>query len=212
MLMNNKISFKDLFIKLKEAWKDPRKKAGIKLLSYFIFFFVFMLMASIVNSVKINDYNKPVTTTTTTTVKVDKYNDKQKDLLTNKYNVSYVINISENEYKINGTLENNIVNGYLESNSGIKKIVIKNNTLYEIVNDSEVILESDIDANFISLDYIIDLIKTNRAIIKDENGIKTYTYNINDIKAQIYVETDEENINNINIDTNTSKYNLNFDK
>ena len=38
---NNK--YKELFEKLKVAWKDPRKKAGLKLMGYLIFFFIFYL-------------------------------------------------------------------------------------------------------------------------------------------------------------------------
>lgn len=205
------MKFKDFLHKLKEVWKDPRKKAGIKLLSYFIFFFVFMLIASIVNNVKSYENNGNLRTTTTT-IQVDKYNEKQKDLLTNKYNINYVININDKEYKINGIIENNIVTGYIESDADIKKIKIKDKNIYEIINDNEISLETDIDINLISLDYIINIVKQNRGIIKDEKGIKIYTYNINDINSIIYIETDEDSINKINIENNTNKYQLNFDK
>lgn len=203
---NNKV--KEIFLKLKEAWKDKRKKAGLKLLGYFIFFFIFMLMASITSSIK--KINTNTSTTTTTTVITDKYNDKQKDLLTNKYNVSYVINISDNEYKINGTLENNIVNGYLELSSGIKKIVIKNNSVYELVNEEEVLLDSEIDNNYIDLNYIFNLIKQNSAIIKNEDDNKIYSYNIDDVKYEVICN--DASIIKITIVGEKFSYVLNFDK
>lgn len=210
-MKNNKI--KNNYNNLKEAWKDPRKKAGIKLLSYFIFFFVFLLIASITSRLS-NDRprNTGTTTTTTTTKQVDKYNDKQKELLTNKFNISYVINIDNIEYKINGKLDNSIVSGYLETPSGIKKIIIKDDNVYEINNNQEVVLESDINANFINISYIINLIKQNSAIINDTNTIKTYTYDIKDINSKIIVSSSETSITEIKIENEVSTYILSFDK
>lgn len=204
-----KNSFKEKYSKFKEAWNEPRKRAGIKLISYFIFFFVFILLASIINNIESRN-NIKTSNTTTTTLLIDKYNDKQKKLLTDKYNISYVINIDTNEYKINGTLENNIVNGYLELVSGIKKIVIRDNFIYEIINNEEVIYESELNINYLNLDNIINLIKQNRAIITDSEKIKTYTYDIDDI-SKIIVSTDENDIRNIKIEDELSKYNLSFD-
>lgn len=203
--MKERIS--SFFSKLKEDWKDPRKKAGIKLLSYFIFFFLLLLIATVSNNMPQISSNNNSTTTTT---QVDKYKDKQKDLLTNKYNISYVININDVEYKINGTIDNNIVSGYLESSSGIKKIVIKDNNIYEIINEEEVILESEININYLDLMYIISLIKPNSAIIKDNNDKKVYEYNID--SDNIVVETNETMINKISIKNETSSYILYFDK
>lgn len=204
-----KNSFKEKYSKFKEVWSDPRKRAGIKLLSYFIFFFVFILLASIINNIESRN-NIKSSNTTTTTLLIDKYNDKQNKLLTDKYNISYVINIGDNEYKINGTLENNIVNGYLELVDVIKKIIIKDNSIYEIINNEEVIYESGLNVNYINLENIINLIKQNRAIITDSEKIKTYTYDIDDIR-KIVVSTNEENITEIKIEDELSKYILNFD-
>lgn len=205
--MKERIS--SFFSKLKEDWKDPRKKAGIKLLSYFIFFFLLLLIATVSNNIA-RIKNSNTSTITTTTTQVDKYKDKQKDLLTNKYNISYVININDVEYKINGTIDNNIVSGYLESSSGIKKIIIKDNNIYEIINEEEVILESEININYLDLMYIINLIKENSSIIKDNDGKKVYEYNID--SDNIVVETNETMINKISIKNETSSYILNFDK
>ena len=149
---NEKLSkVKELYNKYKEAKKDPRKRAGMKLLGYFIFFFIILLIAGISNNIKetnLNNVNK--TTTTTTTKVVDKYVEKQNKLLINKYNVNYSIKYNDIEYKISGTIENNIVNGYLEEKSGIKKITIKENELYEISNDSETLLNVNFNKEYIN--------------------------------------------------------------
>lgn len=209
-MKDKKNKIKELYNKFKEAWKEPRKKAGIKLLCYLLFFFIFFLLAAISSELKSYDNSKKTTTTTTTKI-IDKYNDKQKDLLTNKYRISYVININNNEYKINGTIENNIVNGYFETPNGIKKIKFKENNLYEINNEQETLLESEINKNLIDLEYITNLIKQNSAIISDKEDAKTYTYNIDNIGLNIIVTTNEDNISQININETTNSYTLNFD-
>ena len=48
---------KSFYNSLKEAWKDPRKKAGIKLLSYLIFFLILFLLAFITNQINKTNNN-----------------------------------------------------------------------------------------------------------------------------------------------------------
>ncbi len=206
---NKKEQLKELYSKFKTAWADPRKKAGIKLLGYLIFFIILLLFASITSHM--NKYTNSNTNPTTTTNIQDKYNDKQKKLLTNKYSINYVININNIEYKINGNIENNIINGYFETPNGIKKIIFKENNLYEINNEQEILLETEINKNLIDLEYILNLIKQNSAIISDKEDTKTYTYNIDNIGLNIIVATTEENISQINITETTNTYTLNFD-
>lgn len=206
---NKKEQLKELYSKFKIAWADPRKKAGIKLLGYLIFFIILLLFASITSHM--NKYTNSNTKTTTTTTVQDKYNDKQKKLLTNKYSINYVININNIEYKINGNIENNIINGYFETPNGIKKIVFKENNLYEVNNEQEILLESEINKNLIDLEYILNLIKQNSAIISDKEETKTYTYNIDNLGLNIIVNTNDENITQINIKESINAYILNFD-
>lgn len=212
---NKKTSkIKELYLKFKEVWQVPHKRAGIKLLSYFIFFFIFLLFATIINNMPNHNknYTTNKTTTTTTTQVQDKYIDKQKSLLTNKYNINYVININGIEYKINGTINNNIVEGYLENIDNIKKIIIKENNIYEIKNNIETILELEINKNLIDMNYVINLIKQNSAIIENTEEVKKYTYNIEESNLNIVVETNEELIKKISIVENNNNYQMNFDK
>lgn len=205
---SKKEQVREIYSNIKTAWANPRKKAGIKLLGYLIFFIVLFLFAAITSN--INEYKTTINkTSTTTTTSPDKYIDKQKSLLTNKYNINYIININSVEYKINGTIDNNIVNGYFETPDGIKKIVFKDSILYEINNQEEVLLESELNNNLIDINYIINLIKQNSAIISDNEETKTYTYNINNLN--IVVTTNEESILKINITDLTNIYILNFD-
>lgn len=211
--MNKKERIKELADKFKKSWKDPGKKAGIKLLGYLIFFLIFILLAAISSSINsMNNTTSNQTTTTTTQVKEDKYIDKQKDLLKSKYTINYVINANGLEYKINGTINESVVEGYLESNDNIKKIILKENNLYEIKNEEEILLELDVNKNLISTDFIINLIKQNSALIEDKDFFEKYTYDIKELNIKIIVELDDENINQIYISENSDTYELNFDK
>jgi len=207
---NEKINkFKELYNKYKEAKKDPIKKAGMKLLGYLIFFLILILVANITNEIEKN--NKPKTTTTTTTTKIiDSYVEKQNDLLTKKYNVNYEIKYNEKEYKINGTIENNILKGYLEFDNNIDKIVLKNGLIYELNNDIENTLEVEFDIKNLNLKDIINTVKQSSAFIKEKDNIKTYLYELDTKK--IYIESIKEQIVSIKIEEENNIYTMNFDK
>lgn len=196
--------FKELYNNYKEAKKDPVKKAGMKLLGYFIFFLILVLVANI--SSEFDKKNTQTTTKTTTTKIIDSYVEKQKDLLTNKYNINYEIKCNDIIYKINGTLENNIINGYLEKESVIKKIIIKNNVIYE----NDIVLETEFKVDNLNLNNIINTIKQTSAFIKEKDNVKTYLYELD--AKKIYIECNEEQIVSIKVEEDNNVYTMNFDK
>lgn len=203
---------KNFYNSLKEAWKDPRKKAGIKLLSYFIFFIILFLLAFITNQINKtnNNLNKEQDKTTKVT---DTYINKLNSLLTDKYNIEYTLNNEEKVLKIDGVLNNNQINGYLEYDNTIKKIIIKDNNVYEIVNDVENIINLDYDMSLLNLNDLITLLKSNSPIKEVKDNISKYTYNViyKDISLNIVVSM-EDYIKEIDITNETLKYNLIFDK
>ena len=207
---------KNILIKLKENWKNPRKRAAIKLGFYFIFFVILFCLANISNALKnidntANNKNNNV---------VDKekqdnkrYSEKQNKLLNSKHNINYIIKINDIEYKINGMLNNNIIDGYLESNDGIKKINIENDTIYEIINNEKNILNSVIDTKYININYIISTIKLENSVILNKDENKNYKYDIykdgNNLLINVF--TNSENIYKIEINVGNEEYQLNFD-
>lgn len=203
---------KSFYNSLKEAWKDPRKKAGIKLLSYFIFFIILFLLAFITNQINKtnNNINKEPDKTTKVT---DTYINKLNSLLTDKYNIEYTLNNEEKVLKIDGVLNNNQINGFLEYDNTIKKIVIKDNNIYEIVNDVENIINLDYDISLLNLNNLITLLKSNSPIKEVKDNISKYTYNVTykDLSLNIIVST-ENYIKEIDITNETLKYYLIFDK
>ena len=208
-------NIKNIYISFKKAWAIPQKKAGIKLLAYFIFFVIFFLIAAIVNRTN-NVYNNDNMNTITTTVtkKEDKYNDKQNKLINNSHTINYTINIGDIEYTINGELDNNVISGYLESNETIKKILIEDNRIYEIKNNEKKDLDIDFNIKLININNIMNIIKNSKTIIerKEEDTNYLYTVNIDDNEVNIKIYTSEESINKIELFDETDKYILNFDK
>ena len=206
--------YKEVYNKFKEAWKDPRKRAGMKLLGYLIFFLVFIIMVRISSVINIDNSDNSEEKVETTTVSIESYREKQKELLENNHTINYEINIGDISYKINGTLKDNVIEGYLEEVSGIKKIVIRDNILYEVNNGIESVLDYQIDFYKINLKNIISIIENNNAYIdnKSEDKIYQYAININDVENSIYVYSNEKNIYKIIVKDSLSEYIMNFDK
>ena len=208
----NKKSLKELYANYKEIKADPRRYAGMKLLGYLIFFVIFLLIAFISSHIDSYD-NEPSkkTITTTTTEKTEKYYDKQQDLLKDKYTINYVIKINDIEYKINGNIENGVVEGYLENIDNIKKVIIKDN-IYEVVNGEEKVLESDINFNYVDIKYLINLLKQSSSIKENINDEVKYIYNVENLDGNIIVYSNSDTIYKITILDGINEYNLNFDK
>lgn len=204
---------KNFFTKLKEAWRNPHKKAGIKLLIYLIFFIVLISLTMI--SRGINDIKKELNKVNNDAVdnNDDKYVDKQNKILNNKNNINIVIMINDFEYKINGVLENNIINGYFENSEGIKKIVIRNGVMYEIVDNNEEVFNTVIDCSLFDFKKMFDVIKNNNSIIQNIDGNKNYTYNINRDNSvlNVVVYTNSKNISKIEYRYDTDEYVIRFD-
>lgn len=214
MKQNKDNKIKVFFNKLKEAWKDPRKKAGIKLLSYFIFFFILLLLTAITNYISYINKDNVNNDNTKSEEKIDNTNfiNKQNKLLDNKHGINYIITINNIVYKISGLLENNIIEGYLESDNNIKKVIIKDNKIYELINGIETELDNVINCNYINTEYLLDIIKDKNAIIENKDEVKNYKYNFidNGNNLNIIFSTDKDKINKIDINLDNEEYMLNF--
>lgn len=209
---NNK--YKELYLKFKEAWKVPRKRAGIKLLGYLIFFFIFAIMVRVTSSIELSDVDKNTTKKEVIKENLESFREKQNSLLDNNHNINYEINIGDLVYKINGDLKDHIIEGYLESNEGIKKVILKDNLLYDVTTGVDVVVDLGIEMSKLDINYLVNIMKTNDAYIEDKDNIKTYQYaiNINDNENTMVVYTNEKNIEKIVITDLSSEYILIFDK
>ena len=111
-------------------------------------------------------------------------------------------------------MEQKNILGQIETNNTIKNIIIKNNELYEINNNEEILLNYEFNKNYINIEYILNEIKQNNAFIQEKENIKTYLYEIendNENITKIYVKCNEENIKEIKINELDNEYILNFE-
>ncbi len=214
MKNDNKSRLEKLKSFKKELDENPRRKALFKLSGYLIFFIILFVLAAIASRVNVEDSDKQEEVTTNESfVSSDNYVSKQKKLQNETHNINFVINKGGVTYIINGSLKDMIINGYLEENSVIKKIIIKDGLLYEIINNEETQIDLGIDTNMLSIEYLLRTIKQNKAYIEDKEDTKVYKYSIsiNDILNNIVVYSDKEKIYKIEINNEFVNYILNFD-
>lgn len=209
---NNK--YKELYLKFKEAWKVPRKRAGIKLLGYFVFFFIFAIMVRVASNMQFEDISEKENKEVEIKENLESFREKQNSLLDTEHNVNYEIKIGDLVYKINGDIKDNVIKGYLESNDGIKKVILKDNLLNDVTNGSEELLDLGLEMSKLDINYLVSIMKHNDAYIEDKDGIKSYQYaiNINDNENTMVVYTNEKTIEKIVITDLSSEYILIFDK
>lgn len=198
---------------IKDLLSESQYKAFIKLVAYFFFFLIFIIIVLVANGMnnKLPRYQsqKAIPEETQESLSI-----KQNKLLENNHNINYIIKTQDSEYIINGTIKDNVLEGYLENDSNIRKIKLKDNILYEILNGEEIVLENLFNVNLLNVNYIMSLTDTNRAFINTSGEIKTYEYGLylDDMDCFMTVYTNETSITSIKISHNGILYTLNFDK
>ena len=150
----------------------PGFRMVLKLGFYFIFIFVFLFVITIANHSK-NDEMIDQSTTS----KVEENNSKSYiDYISELSNIKKEI-VLINDYKLNLDIKDGIT-GYLETNDNIKKIIIKDNQLYEIINDEEVLNYdlSNIDLTYLNITNVQKYLLNSKSIKIEENNLITYKY------------------------------------
>jgi uncharacterized protein YjdB len=126
------------------------------------------------------------------------------------------ITINDSFYVLNGVFGNSILTGTLEYASGTYSYIIKNDNIYELQGEEQVLkneLLNDIDKDIIMNDSLIKILKGNSGIKIEEEGKTIYKYNnivINGITYTGEVSVINNNISNINLISDTHKYKFNY--
>ncbi len=198
---------------LKEMWKNPQKKALIKLGLWFAFFaltFIFLSIASLFN----NNSNKNIDKknydiTEEVVANIPKMLEK---LISSNYTFEIKI-INENNVEIlNGSVKDKVETGYYEKENDIIKYSYHDGNYYILSQNNEIENNELIKEEYIyniSLSNIYNTIKTyefSNEAIKNQNE---YTYDISENNI-IKINTNENNIEKINIFNNNISYELNF--
>lgn len=157
----------------------PGVKIVLKLALYFIFIIIFVIVISISNYSK-KDNNNTLTTTTTETISKNYY-----DIINN-------LSLLKKEIVIIGDIKLNLdidetISGYKEQSSEIKKVIIKDNKIYEINNGIETLSDLIDDASYLNPTELIKYLLNNKSIKTTENNNNIYKYN----DLTVYVENEK---------------------
>lgn len=157
----------------------PGVKIVLKLALYFIFIIIFVIVISISNYSK-KDNNNTLTTTTTEAISKNYY-----DIINN-------LSLLKKEIVIIGDIKLNLdidetISGYEEQSSEIKKVIIKDNKIYEINNGIETLSDLIDDASYLNPTELIKYLLNNKSIKTTENNNNIYKYN----DLTVYVENEK---------------------
>lgn len=158
----------------------PGVKIVLKLALYFIFIIIFVIVISVSNYSKKDNNNNTLTTTTTEAISKNYY-----DIINN-------LSLLKKEIVIIGDIKLNLdidetISGYKEQSSEIKKVIIKDNKIYEINNGIETLSDLIDDVSYLNPTELIKYLLNNKSIKTTENNNNIYKYN--DLTA--YVENEK---------------------
>ena len=158
----------------------PGVKIVLKLALYFIFIIIFVIVISVSNYSKKDNNNNTLTTTTTEAISKNYY-----DIINN-------LSLLKKEIVIIGDIKLNLdidetISGYKEQSSEIKKVIIKDNKIYEITNGIETLSDLIDDASYLNPTELIKYLLNNKSIKTTENNNNIYKYN----DLTVYVENEK---------------------
>lgn len=157
----------------------PGVKIVLKLFFYFLFIIIFLMIIYFANSNNnVEEENKQTQTTTQTS---KNYYDLISELQTTKKEIIKLGDITLN-LDINDS-----ITGYIEKQDEIKKIIIKDNKLYEVNNGIEYISDLINDASFLNPIEVCKYLLNNKSIKLEENGLFTYKYD----NLVVYIENEK---------------------
>lgn len=191
-----------------EAYRQsPAFKALIKLSLYFILCFVIIIVVATSGDLEKETKNDEDNVSTTTKVQKS-YHDILNDLLISEKKFSYEITSGDDVYYISYELTNGVQSGLIEtSSSSLKKFLIKDNIIYEVVlNEEKENLElfQTLNVNYINIYSLVDILSNNKSfkMLNDDETI--YNYNVDNVDIAVTVK--EEKIINLEILDSGIKY------
>ena len=140
-----------------------------------------------------------------------------KELLENriKDDSKYIVNVNNNETKtrLEATIKEGKVEGYLETENSTDKIVIKDNEIYKIKFDNEELIENfDLNIGVLNLITLIKTLENNKSLKTIDGNVINYQYDItiNEINYTIDTKVEDKAISTIEVKNENSKYTIVF--
>lgn len=189
---------------LKKLWKNKRTHSLMVLIIWIVSLGLLMGVVTIISELSPRNKNEipKVEEKTTTKSKEEKLRDLQSD----EYKMIFLVTAEDNTFKYEGTEQNDIVSGYKEDQTGIKKYRIENGKIYEIVLDQVTEIESiyeNILGDLLNREKLIDLLLEN----KEKNVLLYQGENL-----KVNIEDNKEEIETIGIESDTTTYEFIFEK
>lgn len=199
--------------------RNYRNVPGFKALMKIVLFFVLVSIMMLITYLGKSSQRELKSTTTTTTTKVTdvnensvvNYKDALEILMKNNHEVSMVIQNNDTKYQINYSIQDNIIDGYLETIAGTHHFKIQNDIVYEINLNEEKEnpnLLNEFNINYFDTTKLINSLKNEIATKQLNNDKMIYHYIIDSINY--YVILDNNQINNIQIKTDKYEYDISY--
>jgi hypothetical protein len=215
----NKKDKKDIYeskweVFLRNYNQVPGFKAFIQLLGYFLFFIIFIIIINI-GGTKDTTTSTEESTTTTTQVSSLSYKEILDNFSKSNKTIEFSSEINGSITKISAELNDNIITGLMESESGIKKFKISESQVYEIQLDTENINDNLFTSNQLSFlvpSTLVSILESNQATkrINDKQIIYNYNINYSDIIYDTIVVVEESKITSITLSSDNIKYVINY--
>lgn len=186
---------------------NPPFKALVKLSLYFILFFVIILVVALSETPSRTTTTDKEKQESTEPVEQKTYKDILNETLVDNKVVKYEININDKIYFIEYTLDDNNFNGTIETSEGITKFTYKDNIVYEIILNEEIVndgLFKELNFDYINIYSLLSIISSNKALkmINDEETI--YNYELDNTKISVTVK--DNKIIKIDIEEESNLY------
>lgn len=198
--------------------RNYRNVPGFKALMKIVLFFVLVSIMMLITYLGKSSQRELKSTTTTTTKVADvnensvvNYKDALEILMKNNHEVSMVIQNNDTKYQINYSIQDNIIDGYLETIAGTHHFKIQNDIVYEINLNEEKEnpnLLNEFNINYFDTTKLINSLKNEIATKQLNNDKMIYHYIIDSINY--YVILDNNQINNIQIKTDKYEYDISY--
>lgn len=199
--------------------RNYRNVPGFKALMKIVLFFVLVSIMMLITYLGKSSQRELKSTTTTTTTKVTdvnensvvNYKDALEILMKNNHEVSMVIQNNDTKYQINYSIQDNIIDGYLETIAGTHHFKVQNDIVYEINLNEEKEnpnLLNEFNINYFDTTKLINSLKNEIATKQLNNDKMIYHYIIDSINY--YVILDNNQINNIQIKTDKYEYDISY--
>ncbi len=199
---------KESITKFKMLWNNKQTRAIIKLGLYMLFVISLCILVIITNKYKVN--NPPIENKKIT------FGEMQNNLINSDYEYNFEILLNKEKIIFEGKKENGVNTGYKKTSSELIEYYIDNTGIYSVNIDQKTLDESifeNIKYDYFDLQKLFKLLELVSPNIEYHEEIVTYVYNINtsDEVSTIKVDTNQIQIESIEIRTLNNEYFMNFD-